>query len=133
MRGPGRDRQAVDQLEGLLHLERRHHRGDRRRRGHLALEDLVAAEQRAAIAEVQELVVARGHRALVAGRVGRDEDLDDPLDFLDARVDPGRAHLPALAVDPEPGLAVVEAADDDVDVGEEAEAEVGDHVAVHRR
>ena len=112
--------------------QRRHHRGDRRRRRHLALEDLVAAEQRAAIAEVQELIVALGHRAFVAGRVGRHEDLDDPLNLLDPRVDPGRADLPALAVDPEPGLAVVEAADDDVDVGEEPQAEVGDHVAVHR-
>ena len=53
-----RDRQAVQQLEGLLNLERRHHRGDRRRRRHLAREDLVARQQRAAIAEVQELVVA---------------------------------------------------------------------------
>ena len=89
-------------------------------------------KQRAAIAEIQELVVALGHRAFVARRVGRDEDLDDPLDLLDARVDPGRAGLPALPVDPEPGLAVVQAADDQIDVGEEPQPEVGDHVAVDR-
>ncbi len=45
-------------------------------------------------------------------------------------IDPGRAGLPALPVDPEPGLAVVEAADDQVDVGEEPEPKIGDHVAV---
>ena len=90
--------------------------------GTLPAEDLLARQERAAIAQVQELIVALGHRALVAGRVGRDEDLDDPLDLLDARVDPGRADLPALPVDPEPGLAVVQAADDQVDVGEEPEA-----------
>ena len=124
-----RDGHPVEHLEGLLDLQRPHHRGDRRRGRDLAFEDLVAAEQGAAVPEVQELVVPRRHRAFVAGRVGRDEDLDDPLDLLDARVDPGRADLPALAVDPEPGLAVVEAADHDVDVGEQAEAEVVDHVA----
>ena len=122
----------VQQLERLLHLERRHHRGDRRRRRDLPRRDVLATQQRAAIAQVQELIIALGHGAFVAGRVGRDEDLDHALDLLDARVDPGRADLPALAVDPEPGLAVIQAADDEVDVGEGAQAQVGDHVAVQR-
>ena len=58
-----------------------------------------------------------GHRTFITGRIGRHEDLDDPLYLLDARVDPGRSDLPALAVHPEPGLAIVQAADHQVDVG----------------
>ena len=55
---PRRDRHAVQQLECLLNLQGRHHRGDRRSRRHLARRDLLAREQRTAITEIQELVIA---------------------------------------------------------------------------
>ncbi len=89
-------------------------------------------QQRAAIAPVQELIVSLGHRTFVARGIGGHEDLDNPLDLLNARVDPRRAGLPALTVDPEPGLAVVQAADDQVDVGKDAQTDLGDQVAVER-
>ncbi len=44
-RGPRRDRHAVQQLERLLHLERRHHRGDCRRSRHLAREICVPRQR----------------------------------------------------------------------------------------
>ena len=66
----GRDRHVVQQLERLLHLEGRHHRRDRGRGGHLARQDLVTLQERATVAEVQQLVITLGHRAFVTRRVG---------------------------------------------------------------
>src|SRR5208337_114474 len=127
-----RDRHSVQQLERFLDLQGRHHRSDRGGGGNLAGQNLVAFQQRAAITQVEKLIVALGHRTFIAGRIGRYEDLDDPLNLLNARIDPGSADLPALAVHPEPGLAVVKAADDQVNVGEQPQPQVGEDVAVHR-
>ena len=127
---PGGHRHAVQQLERFLNLERRHHGSDGRGGRHLSRKNLVAREKRAAISSIEELIIALGHCALVACRIRRHENLDDALNFLDARVDPRRARFPALAVDPEPGLAIVEASDDEIDVGEEPEPDIGHDVTV---
>ncbi len=78
------------------------------------------------------MIVALRHGALIAGRLRRDEDLHDPLDLLDSRVDPGRTHFPALPVHPEPGFPIIQAADDQIDLGEQAQAQIRDHIAVYR-
>src|SRR5687767_4725705 len=107
-RRPRLDGQAVEKLQGLLRFEARDHRRDRRRRGDLSLGDVLAPEQRARIAEIEQAVIRLGHRALVARARGRAEDLDDAADLLDRAVDPRLPHFPALAVDPQARLAVVE-------------------------
>src|SRR5262249_41242597 len=89
-----------------------------------------APQERTAIAEIQELVVPLRHRAFIASRVGRYEDLDDSLDLLDTCVDPGGTDLPTLTVDPKPGLSVVQATDDEVDLSEAAKSHLGEDIAV---
>ena len=51
---------------------------------------------------------------------------------MDSGVDPGSAHLPALAIHPEPRLAIVETADHHVDIGEQPQAEIGDDIPPER-
>ena len=122
----------MDQLQSFLHFERRHHRGDRRGGGDFAFEDLVAAEQGAAISEVQKLVITLGHRAFVAGRGRGSEHLHHALNLLDSGVNPRGADFPTLTIHPEPRFAIIEAADHDVDVGEKTEAQVSGDVAAER-
>ena len=124
----GGDRQAVEQFQRLLGLQPADHGRDRRRRRHLAGLQIFLPQQRTAVAQVDQAVVVFRHRAFVAGAVGRHKHLHDAVDFLNAAVDPRRAHFPATAVHPPARFAIVQTADHHVDIAKQPQADVGDHV-----
>ena len=89
------DGKIVQQLQRFLDLQATDNAGDGGGSGDFASSDFFAAELRAAITEVEEAIIVFGHAAFVARALGRDENFDDAVDFLDTAVDPGCINFPA--------------------------------------
>src|SRR6188474_3720942 len=128
-----RYRQPVQQLQRLLYLQPADDAGDGRCGGHFARLPIVTGQVRATVTPIDQTIVVVSHSAFVAGAARRNENLDDAADFLNAAVDPRRANLPTATVQPQPGLAVVERADDHIDVAKQAQTKIGEHVAMNGR
>src|SRR5690242_7457131 len=77
---------------------------------------------------LQQLPIAIGHRAFVAGSV-RHEHARNALNLLDRAVDPRPIGLPAVAIDRETRFAVVETTDHQIRPAEHTHAEVVNDVA----
>lgn len=128
----GLDFHIMNQFERFLGLEGGHDGGAGGGSGYFALENVLAGEKGAGVAEIDNLVVEVGEGAFVAGALIGPEDADDAHQFLNGAIDPWFVNGPAEAIEGEAGFAVIETADNDIDVAEDAEAEFEVDVAVPR-
>ena len=90
----------------------------------------VPRQQRTRVAQREFAPGLLGQGAFVTGALSGDEDTRQAEPLLDGAVDPRLAHPVAEAVDRQPRLAVVEAADDDIHAPHHTQAELRRDVAM---